>query len=88
MVGNFTFDPKSASNPFCAAIPGEIYLIYIPKDSMEHQVTATNLTPNADGKGYRARWFNPKTEMGFTEARETKQDADVGDEIKTELDQS
>lgn len=39
-----------------------------------------------NGELVEEKRFNPKTDIGLSEARETKKDAEIGDEIKTELD--
>ena len=43
--------------PHCAAIPGELYLIYIPRGNASRAVRLTNLHE----KRYRGQWYNPRT---------------------------
>lgn len=40
-----------------AAAPGEIYVIYIPMNSVGKTISIRSL----DGKAYKARWFNPRS---------------------------
>jgi len=43
--------------PHCAAIPGELYLIYIPRGNASRTLKLTNLNE----KQYRGQWYNPRT---------------------------
>ena len=47
--------PSDLTPPHCAAIPGECYIVYIPRGNSHREIIITNLQEN----GYTARWLDP-----------------------------
>ena len=43
--------------PHCAAVPGQLYLIYIPRGNASRALKLTNL----HGEQYQRKWYNPRT---------------------------
>jgi hypothetical protein len=43
--------------PHCAAVPGELYLIYIPRRNASRTLTLTHL----QAEDFRGHWYDPRT---------------------------
>ena len=43
--------------PHCAAVPGQLYLIYIPRGNASRTLRPINL----HGEQYQGQWYNPRT---------------------------
>jgi hypothetical protein len=43
--------------PHCAAVPGELYVVYIPRGNESRFIKLTNVQTNS----YRSAWYNPRT---------------------------
>ena len=43
--------------PHCAAVPGRLYAVYIPRGNASRSISLVNIQPGA----YQAQWFDPRT---------------------------
>jgi len=60
--------------PHLAAIPGQVYVVYLPQSNPAEQVTITHL----ENKTYQASWFNPRSG--------DYQDINYGEPVNSDLD--
>lgn len=58
--------------PHCAAIPGQLYLVYLPRGNQERSCKITELRAGR----YQARWFDPRTGRAMSIAPSPAANAD------------
>lgn len=89
------FNPNDASMrvfEVTTVVPDELYQQYL-KDKAEREAAeaagtlpVTEVVPAVDANGEPIKRFNPKTDIGYTEAKAEVEDIEVGDEIRDELE--